>query len=131
MPDINWQELYKTATETTKLSYSPYSNFPVGAAGITKSGKIVIGCNFENASYGLTLCAECSLVSNLHTSGEWNEGNPLMAVAVVDKNGDPCAPCGRCRQLLLEAGGTGLLVNEVLLDELLPNSFKPEDLNNQ
>ena len=125
MADIDWADLYKSATTMIERSYAPYSNFQVGAAGITKSGTIVHGCNVENASYGMTLCAECSLVSNMHTLGE---GASLLAVAIVDKNGDPLAPCGRCRQLLLEAGGKSLLVNKVPLDELLPDSFTPEHL---
>ena len=126
MKDIKWEELYSTATKVSKLAYAPYSNFPVGAAGITKSGKIVTGCNIENASYGLTLCAECSLVSNMHTQGE---GNSLVAIAIVDKNGDPLQPCGRCRQLLSEAGGDELLVNKVSLKQILPDAFKPEQLD--
>lgn len=125
MSDTNWAELYSLATETTLLSYSPYSNFPVGAAGICESGKIVTGCNVENASYGLTLCAECSLVSNMHTSGE---KNTLVAVAIVDKAGEPLQPCGRCRQLLSEAGGSDLLVNEIPIKEILPDAFRPDQL---
>ncbi len=121
----NWQELYKSAKEVAQRAYAPYSRLSVGAAGITRSKKIVLGCNVENASYGLTLCAECGLVSNMHSMGE---GNTLTAVAVVDGDGNPLTPCGRCRQLLLEAGGEDLLVNEVVLDKLLPGSFKPEDL---
>lgn len=125
MAEIDWAHLYELASKVTLNSYSPYSKFPVGAAGICKSGNIITGCNVENASFGLTLCAECSLVSNMHTTGE---GNSLVAVAIVGKDGSPLQPCGRCRQLLMEAGGEDLLVNKTPLKELLPDAFKPEQL---
>ena len=100
----------------------------MGAAALADDGRVITGCNVENASYGLTLCAECGLVSNLHASG----GKVLVAVAVVDGSGAPLLPCGRCRQLLLEAGGAGLLVDDVggprALDTLLPDAFSVTDL---
>jgi cytidine deaminase len=100
----------------------------VGAAGLTADGQVVTGCNVENASYGLTLCAECGLVSALHGSGS----RTLTAVAVVAGDGQPLLPCGRCRQLLLEAGGPGLLVDteqgQVELSVLLPAAFSGTDL---
>jgi cytidine deaminase len=101
----------------------------VGAAALAADGQVVTGCNVENASYGLTLCAECGLVSALHASGA---AAPLLAVAVVAGDGDPLLPCGRCRQLLLEAGGGGLLVDTaegpVALEHLLPAAFSRADL---
>jgi cytidine deaminase len=112
-----------------RRAYAPYSNFPVGAAGLTGDGRIVTGCNVENASYGLGLCAECGLVSALHGTG----GGRLVAVAVVDGNGDPLMPCGRCRQLLWEHGGPEMLLDTSTgprpLSELLPDAFGPDDLS--
>src|ERR1022692_2428326 len=103
---IDWPALRAAATEAARCAYAPYSRLQVGAAGLAADGRMVTGCNVENASYGLTLCAECGLVSALHASG----GGTLIAVSVVAGDGDPLLPCGRCRQLLLEAGGDGLLV---------------------
>ena len=109
-------------------AYAPYSGLRVGAAGLTADGRVVTGCNVENASYGLTLCAECGLVSALHAAG----AGALRAVAVVAGDGDPLLPCGRCRQLLLEAGGGDLLVDTsegpVELKVLLPAAFSGTDL---
>ncbi|MDQ3752441.1 MAG: cytidine deaminase, partial [Actinomycetota bacterium] len=109
--------------------YAPYSNFRVGAAAFVDDGRIVTGCNVENASYGLSLCAECGLVSNLFVSG----GGRLVAVCCVDAEGAPLMPCGRCRQLLLEVGGPGLLVDSAAgprtLATLLPDAFSSEDLD--
>jgi cytidine deaminase len=109
-------------------AYAPYSNFPVGVAGLVDDGRIVVGCNVENASYGVTLCAECGLVSALHASG----GGRLTAVACVDLHGNALMPCGRCRQLLWEHGGPDLLLDTVSgvrpLSEVLPDAFGPQDL---
>ena len=111
-----------------RRAYAPYSSFPVGAAALVDDGRVVTGCNVENASYGLALCAECGLVSALHASG----GGRLVALACVDGEGGPLMPCGRCRQLLLEAGGPELLVDApggpLALATLLPNAFSSEDL---
>ncbi len=107
----------------------PYSEFAVGAAGLVDDGRLVTGCNVENASYGLTLCAECGLVSDLHRTG----GGQLVAAVATNPAGQPLAPCGRCRQLLLEAGGEELMVDgpggpkNIL--ELLADPFIPQDLN--
>lgn len=124
--DIPWNELRELATRATELAYVPYSNFQVGAAGITIDGRVVTGSNVENASYGLTLCAECSLVSDLARVG----GGQLRAVVVVSGSGEPCIPCGRCRQLLFEHGGPDCLVDgdgQVrTVAELLPGGFGPE-----
>jgi cytidine deaminase len=120
--------LRAAATEVAGQAYAPYSKLRVGAAGQTPDGRVVTGCNVENASYGLTLCAECGLVSALHTTG----GGTLEAVAVVAGDGAPLLPCGRCRQLLLEAGGPDLLVDTdsgpLPLSALLPAAFSGTDL---
>jgi cytidine deaminase len=123
-PAVDWAALRTAAREAAQRAYAPYSNFRVGAAGLTDDGRVVVGCNVENASYGLTLCAECGLVSAVHAGG----GGRLVAVAVSDPEGRPLSPCGRCRQLLHEAGGSELLVNELRMAEWLPGAFSPEDL---
>ena len=128
MAEVNWHELVEAAREVMKSAYVPYSKYPVGAAAFTSDGRIVSGCNVENASYGLTLCAECGLVSELMKTG----GGRLVAFACVDGHGDPLTPCGRCRQLLFEHGGPHLLIwdgGEVLtMDQLLPGAFGPDHL---
>ena len=128
--EIPWTVLRERATAATALSYAPYSKVTVGAAGITSNDEIVQGSNIENASYGLTLCAECSLVSDLARIG----GGRLIAVSIVAGDHQPITPCGRCRQLLFEHGGNELLVDAgegnppILLSTLLPGAFGPEDL---
>jgi cytidine deaminase len=131
---IDWPALRAAAQAAARTAYAPYSGLRVGAAGQvtgageTGDGRIVVGCNVENASYGLTLCAECGLVSALHASG----GGSLAAVSVVAADGAPLVPCGRCRQLLLEAGGPGLLLDAdggpCELGSLLPSAFTASDL---
>lgn len=127
-PVIDWELLRTRAIAASQLSYSPYSKFPVGVAGLVNDGRIVSGCNVENASYGLTLCAECSMTSELVMSG----GGKLIAVVCVDKRGDLLSPCGRCRQLLFEHGGRELLLltpdGPKSMSEILPWGFGPEDL---
>ena len=126
--NIDWKALREKAIETAKGAYAPYSRFPVGAAALTDDHRMVVGCNVENVSYGLGLCAECAVVCALHSSG----GGRLRAVAVVDGAGHPLMPCGRCRQLLLEHGGPELLVDHPAgprrLADLLPDAFGPDDL---
>lgn len=126
--NINWDELRKVANESMRKAYAPYSNFPVGAAALTDDGRIVAGCNVENASYGLGLCAECSLVSNLTMSG----GGKLVAFTCVDGHGNVLMPCGRCRQLLFEHSASGMVLETVsgvkTIDEVLPDAFGPRDL---
>ena len=129
MSSINWDSLKSEAKLAMAKAYAPYSKFPVGVAGLVDDGRIISGCNVENASYGLTLCAECSLVSELIMSG----GGRLIAAVCVDKNGDLLSPCGRCRQLLFEHGGEKL---ELLtpagpksMAEILPWGFGPKDLS--
>jgi cytidine deaminase len=134
---IDWPALRASATAAAERAYAPYSGLRVGAAGLAADGQVVTGCNVENASYGLTLCAECGLVSALHATGAGarhaaGAAGPLLAVAVVAGDGEPLLPCGRCRQLLLEAGGGGLLVDTadgpVELSVLLPAAFSGTDL---
>ena len=125
---IDWPGLRAAATAAAERAYTPYSGLRVGAAGLAADGQVVTGCNVENASYGLTLCAECGLVSAQFASG----AGALRAVAVVAGDGQPLLPCGRCRQLLLEAGGGDLLVDTaegpVELKVLLPAAFTDTDL---
>ncbi len=134
---IDWPALRAAAVAAAERAYAPYSGLRVGAAGQAADGQILTGCNVENASYGLTLCAECGLVSALHASGAAaphasGDTRPLLAVAVVAGDGEPLLPCGRCRQLLLEAGGGDLLVDTaegpVELKALLPVAFTDTDL---
>jgi cytidine deaminase len=130
--EIDWPQLRAAAVGVAGRAYAPYSRLRVGAAGLTGDGRIVTGCNVENASFGLTLCAECGLVSALHATPGL-EPPVLVAVAVVAGDGAPLLPCGRCRQLLLEAGGPGLLVDTtggpLSLAELLPAAFGGADLS--
>jgi cytidine deaminase len=135
---IDWPGLRVAATAAAERAYAPYSGLRVGAAGLAADGQVVTGCNVENASYGLTLCAECGLVSALHAAGAGaahpagGGAGSLRAVAVVAGDGRPLLPCGRCRQLLLEAGGGDLLVDTadgpVELNVLLPAAFTDADL---
>ncbi len=156
--DIDWARLRAAAADVAGRAYAPYSRLRVGAAGLTSDGRVVTGCNVENASFGLTLCAECGLVSALHATAPAPAlvapaplapalvatapapdplapalvAPALVAVAVVAGDGDPLLPCGRCRQLLLEAGGPSLLVGTaagpLALGELLPAAFGGADL---
>jgi len=132
---IDWPALRAAAVTAAARAYAPYSGLAVGAAAQAAGGQVVTGCNVENASYGLTLCAECGLVSALHASGAAQPDAPaqLLAVAVVAADGEPLLPCGRCRQLLLEAGGGDLLVDTadgpVELRVLLPSAFTGTDLS--
>jgi len=125
---VDWEALRSAAREVMARGYAPYSRFPVGAAGLVDDGRLVVGCNVENASYGLSLCAECGLVSAIAAGG----GGRLVALACVDRAGAVLSPCGRCRQLLWEHGGPALLVDApggpVPLAELLPRPFGPHDL---
>jgi cytidine deaminase len=125
---INWELLKEQATVAMKQAYAPYSKFPVGVAALVDDGRIVTGCNVENASYGLTLCAECGLISSLINSG----GGRLVAFTCVDISGNLLMPCGRCRQLLQEHGGSKLQLATddgiKTLAELLPWAFGPEEM---
>jgi cytidine deaminase len=125
---IDWDLLRNEALAAMKRAYVPYSRFPVGVAALVDDGRIVTGCNVENASYGLTLCAECGLVSSLIATG----GGRLIAFVCVDINGNPLMPCGRCRQLLQEHGGSQLQLatdqGVKPLSELLPWAFGPDEI---
>ena len=128
MTDVDWAALRAVATGMLVHAYVPYSHYPVGAAALVDDGRVVSGCNVENASYGITLCAECGLVSALAATG----GGRLVAFTCVDGRGEVLAPCGRCRQLLFEHGGRELLVETAAgvktMDEVLPGAFGPDDL---
>ncbi|MEO6201133.1 MAG: cytidine deaminase [Cryobacterium sp.] len=126
--DIDWGVLREAAAAAMGKAYVPYSNFPVGAAALVSDGRVISGCNVENASYGLTLCAECALVSALHMTG----GGRLVAFTCVDGHGQTLMPCGRCRQLLYEHSSPGMLLETVsgvrTIDEVLPDAFGPRQL---
>ena len=125
---VDWDGLRAAARDAMTRAYAPYSRFPVGVAALVDDGRVVVGCNVENASYGVGLCAECSLVSMLHVTG----GGRLVAFTCVAQHGNVLAPCGRCRQLLFEHGGPDLLVETVRgvrpMSEVLPDAFGPTDL---
>ncbi len=125
---VDWPALRSAAVEAMGRAYAPYSGFPVGVAALVDDGRVVTGCNVENASYGLSLCAECGLVSELLNTG----GGRLVAFTCVNGHGDLLTPCGRCRQLLQEHGGAELLLETTTgirpLRDLLPDAFGPEEL---
>jgi cytidine deaminase len=128
VPDFDWEALLEVAREAMGNAYAPYSHYPVGAAALVDDGRVVSGCNVENAAYGVALCAECGVVSDLHRGG----GGRLTHFVCVDGKGAVLMPCGRCRQLLMENGGptlellTGAGVKR--MDEVLPDAFGPDDL---
>jgi cytidine deaminase len=129
---VDWEALRREAREMTRRAYAPYSGVLVGAAGLAEDGRLVRGCNVENASLGVTLCAECGLVSDLVAGG----GGRLVALVVVAGDGRPLAPCGRCRQVLYEHGGAELELDRgygppVPLGALLPDAFGPDDLRDR
>ena len=125
---VDWSALQAAARDVMTRAYAPYSTFRVGAAGLVDDGRVVVGCNVENAAYGVALCAECGMVSALHAGG----GGRLRAVVAVGPDGDPVMPCGRCRQLLWENGGPRMLLLTPRgvrpMTEVLPDAFGPEDL---
>lgn len=126
---VDWEALREAATEAMRKAYVPYSKFPVGVAAVVDDGRLVSGCNVENASYGVTLCAECSLVSALIMGG----GGKLVAFTCVDGHGNILMPCGRCRQLLYEHSAEGMLLETVsgikTIDQVLPDAFGPRQLD--
>ncbi|ANW63707.1 cytidine deaminase [Mycolicibacterium tokaiense] len=126
--EVDWKVLQDKAIEVSRRAYAPYSHFPVGAAALVDDGRIVSGCNVENVSYGLGLCAECAVVCALHSSG----GGRLLALACVAADGELLMPCGRCRQVLFEHGGAQMLIAHPAgpkrLAELLPDAFGPDDM---
>jgi cytidine deaminase len=125
---MDWEKLTAEAVAIAERAYAPYSGFPVGAAAMVDDGRTVVGCNVENAAYGVVLCAECGLVSSLVAGG----GGRLTHFACVDGHGEVLMPCGRCRQLLFEHGGRDLLLLTVSgvrpMSEVLPDAFGPDDL---
>ncbi|HEX6337005.1 MAG TPA: cytidine deaminase [Jiangellaceae bacterium] len=127
-PAIDWEALRAAAADVCERAYAPYSSFPVGAAALVDDGRVVVGCNVENAAYGVTLCAECGVVSSLHAGG----GGRLVAFTCTGGKGQRLMPCGRCRQLLWENGGSDLLIDTPQgiqpMSEILPQAFGPEDL---
>jgi cytidine deaminase len=126
--EVDWAALRSAAREAMTHAYAPYSHFPVGAAALVDDGRVIVGCNVENASYGLGLCAECGLVSTLHATG----GGRLVAVTCVGQAGSPLMPCGRCRQLLWENGGADCVLETprgvLPMSEVLPDAFDSSDL---
>ena len=126
--DVDWEALREHARAAMRRAYAPYSHYPVGAAALVDDGRVVVGCNVENAAYGVTLCAECGLVSSLVAGG----GGRLVAFTCVGGDGGVIMPCGRCRQLLFEHGGRELVLETVsglrTMDQVLPDAFGPDDL---
>ena len=127
--EVDWARLHEAATEVMARAYAPYSRFKVGAAGLVDDGRVVVGCNVENAAYGVALCAECGMVSSLHATG----GGRLVAVVCVDGHGNTLMACGRCRQLLWENGGPTCLVDTPSgikpMSEVLPDAFGADNLH--
>jgi cytidine deaminase len=127
-PDVDWPALRAVAVAAMERAYAPYSGFKVGVAGLVDDGRVVSGCNVENAAYGVGLCAECGMVSELHLTG----GGRLVAVSCVDAHGQSLMACGRCRQLLWENGGPDCLVETpqgvLPMSEVLPQAFGAQDL---
>jgi len=125
---VDWKSLQDKAIDAMRRAYAPYSHFPVGVAGLVDDGRVVVGCNVENAAYGVGLCAECGLVSQLHLTG----GGRLVAVSCVNGEGEPLMPCGRCRQLLWENGGPDCQLMTPhgvrTMREVLPDAFGADDL---
>ena len=126
--EADWEDLRQQAVAVMQRAYAPYSRYPVGAAARVDDGRFVVGCNVENASYGVGLCAECGLVSSLHATG----GGRLTHAVCVNGQGEVIMPCGRCRQVLYENGGAAMLLMTVSgvkrMDEVLPDAFGPDDL---
>jgi len=127
--EFDWEQLRAAAVDVSARAYAPYSRFRVGAAAVADDGRVLVGCNVENAAYGVTLCAECGVVSQLHATG----GGRLTHFVCVNGEGEVIMPCGRCRQLLYENGGGDLLLMTVdgvhTMDEVLPWAFGPDDLD--
>ena len=126
---FDWAGLQRHAVQIMRHAYAPYSDYPVGAAAVVDDGRVIVGCNVENAAYGVGLCAECGVVSQLHASG----GGRLTHFVCVNGDSEVIMPCGRCRQLLFEHGGPDLLLLTVSgvrrMDEVLPDAFGPASLN--
>ncbi|CAM3662888.1 cytidine deaminase [Micrococcus flavus] len=128
LTEADWERLRATAADALELAYAPYSGYRVGAAALTEDGRTVRGCNVENASFGVTLCAECALVGQLHLGG----GGRLTAFVCVGGDGRLIMPCGRCRQLLWEHHAPGMVLLTPAgvrgIEDVLPQAFGPGDL---
>ena len=128
MVDVDWAVLREKAVEAAQNAYCPYSGLQVGSAALCDDGRIVVGCNVENAAYGVALCAECTMAGQLRLTG----GGRFVAVACRSGAGDLLMPCGRCRQVLYELGGPECLVDTprgaLPMSDVLPDAFGPEDL---
>ncbi|GAA3461238.1 cytidine deaminase [Saccharothrix longispora] len=128
MGDVDWEALRARAVEAAHAAYCPYSNLQVGAAAVCDDGRVITGCNVENAAYGVGLCAECTLAGQLFLTG----GGKLVALACRSGAGDLLMPCGRCRQVLYELGGPTCLIDTPSgikpMSEVLPDAFGPGDL---
>ena len=126
--DVDWELLRSTARSVAKNAYAPYSRLHVGVAALLTDGRVVTGVNVENVSYGLTMCAENTLVGAMYVQG----GGRIRALAAAASDGRWLTPCGRCRQVLLEHGGPEMLIDSQHgprpLGELLPESFTATDL---
>ena len=125
---IDWETIRQAAIAALEHAYVPYSNYPVGAAALVDDGRIVSGCNVENASYGVTLCAECTMIGDLQMTG----GGKLVAFMCINRDAETIMPCGRCRQLLYEHSAEGMILDTVsgprTIDKVLPDAFGPRDL---
>ncbi|MCO1338222.1 cytidine deaminase [Kocuria polaris] len=128
MTDADWGRLQEAAVDAMRRAYAPYSKFPVGAAALTDDGRLISGCNVENAAYGVVLCAECTMIGQLQMTG----GGRLRAFYCVGGDGAVLMPCGRCRQLLFEHRAPGMELMTVsgikTMDQVLPDAFGPDDL---
>jgi cytidine deaminase len=126
--EFDWAALQDAARAVMAHAHAPYSHYRVGAAATADDGRVLVGCNVENAAYGVALCAECGVVSQLHATG----GGRLTHFVCVDGAGEVIMPCGRCRQLLWENGGAELRLMTRTgvrrMDEVLPDAFGPDDL---
>jgi cytidine deaminase len=125
---VDWEALRAAAVDVAARAYAPYSRFRVGAAALADDGRLLVGCNVENAAYGVTLCAECGLVSSLYATG----GGRLTHFVCVNGDSDVIMPCGRCRQLLWEHGGAEMQIETpqgvLSMADVLPQAFGPDDL---
>ena len=125
---MDWELLTAEAVAVAERAYAPYSGFPVGAAAKVDDGRVVVGCTVENAAYGVVLCAECGVVSQLYATG----GGRLTHFVCVNGLGEVIMPCGRCRQLRFEHGGNELVLmtplGERTMEQVLPQAFGPDDL---
>ena len=131
--DLDFERAMDTAREASRNAYAPYSNFHVRAAILTEGGALHSGCNVENASYGLAICAERNAAATMVFADP--EDRKIRLVAVFSPNASPCFPCGACRQVLREFGCKEVVVEEASgglrrypFEEILPHAFGPEDL---